>query len=305
MNITFSFTSSITSFEQVSPSVPVGIFMYQYRGAFMGDVTCNRNENPYFYKYSTYATNSISTPTISFITYPNQTYYLNIRPDTISSPRLFVNVVPWFSSSFQVTSQSLDISSLVPATDILQSNFSTLINTNFNYAQVYDSNWIQLPIQNYNSTTTSLSDFSGINSSDVPIGYDTNGISTDYTDYIPFLVNSRTDAFYPSNMIAIDPINQYIFHLNSPYNTTTDSYIYQYTNNSIFSPGFSNNYLPTTVSKREYKIAHYYSVNFIPESLKNITYYEPRYILNDVYDATNHQLNTSGFDIGSVKNLYP
>jgi len=275
MNLTFSFTDSLSSFNQISPSIPFKAFVYHDRGAFMGDVTCNRNENPYFYKYFLNLQTQ-SSMTLSFITYPNQTYYIGLRSDSTACPKTFVNIVPWFSSSFVITPQSLSIDGIDPSTDILQSSFSSLVETNFEYAKVYDSNWIQLPINlPTNSTITTLPI---LITSNIPIGYDTNGVSTDYTDYIPFTGNVSTESFYPTNSIAIDPITQYLFNSNSPYDSSTNLFFYPNSKNNIFTPGLEFIYRPTLVNKREYKIVHYYSVNYIPESVKSVTYYQPSYI---------------------------
>jgi hypothetical protein len=281
MNLTISFSSSLTSFYESSPPIDFQAFMYHDRGAFMGDVTCNRSENPFFYKYSAKLPATGSNGTISFTTYPNQTYYVTVRSDSPFCPKTFVNVVPWFSSSFQITPQSLSVSELQPSTDILLPNFSTLVNTNFEYAQVYDSNWIQLPIKTpyiLSNVISSIGSTIVPTTYQIPIGYDTNGVSTDYTDYIPFIGNIPTQAFFPSNYIAIDPINQYIFQKNSEYSIDCNSYFYEFTDNTIFKPGFDSLYTPTKVAKRQYKIAHYYSVNYIPISVTNTIFFEPRYI---------------------------
>jgi len=280
LNVTLNFVDSTTTFIPTPSLNSLNVFIYHDRGAFMGDVLCNRNENPYFYKNNLFISTSTTSTTFTFTTYENQTYYMIVRPTTIIG-KTFMNIVPWFSNSMQVTQQSLSVSGLNPSTDIYTSNFNNLIATNFNYAQVYDSNWIQLPItspyiqSNINSNITINPVIISYNT---PIGYDVNGVSSDYIDYIPFLNDSLTGAFYPTNPYGIDPINQYVFFSNSPYSLTNNTYFYTGSVNNIFDPGLANIYNPANVVKREYKIVHYYSVNYLPESKQSSSYYQPTYI---------------------------
>jgi len=280
LNLSFSFYSDITITNAISTLTDYTAFVYHDRAAFMADANLNatRNENPYFYKYSLYISTNTDNNNLQFTTYPNQTYYVTLRPNKINGfPTSFVAVVPWFPSSNHITTQSLSITDLNPSKDVLLSNFSTLVTTNFNYAQVYDSNWIQLPI-----TSSLLGKYSGtsnfhIITSNLPMGHDTNGISTDFLDYIPFVINSPLEAFNPSINLGIDPINNYLFQSNSPYIGT---YIYPVGNNTIMTPGIRNQYFPTTVTGHEYKIIHYYSVTYLPESVLNTPYFNSNYITN-------------------------
>jgi hypothetical protein len=267
LNVSVQFYSDDLSLSTVNAGTDYHMFVYHDRGAFQGDVLSNRSENPEFFKFSTLITATESLKSIPFTTYPQQTYYVILRPDLTNFGNAFVRVAPWFSSNFTVTSQSLSIEGLNPETDLLKPIFSTLVKTNFNYAKVYDSNWIRLPI-NSNLWSPDPSDVS-VNTeytiSNVPLGYDTNGISTDYTDYVPYTFNSFNFTFFPSSNLGIDPITKYQFQSNSQYNSTTQTYIYDGGSNSIFTPGIIDAYEPTTVTSRQEKIVHYYSLNYIPE----------------------------------------
>ena len=223
----------------------------------MADVLCNLNENPYFYKNSLFISTLTTDTTFTFTTYENKSYYMIIRP-TSNIGKTYVNIVPWFSSSAQVTQQSLSIDGINPSTDIYSPNFSMLVATNFNYAQVYDSNWIQLPITSpyiQSNINSNILINSTIITDGILIGYDINGISTDYIDYIPYNQNSLTQGFYPTNKYGIDPITQYIFISNSPLNK---SYFYSGSQNIIYEPGLTNIYSSANVVSHEYKIVHYY-----------------------------------------------
>jgi hypothetical protein len=293
LNLSFSFYTTIDNISTVvNPPVNFKAFIYHDRAAFMGDIVGNKNrtENPYFYKYSLDILPTSSSNTIQITTYPGQTYYVTVRANEILGfPLSFVTVVPWFSSSIQITRQSLDITGLNPATDVFLSSFSTLVTTNFNYAKVYDSNWIQLPISKFASNTNTSSTLQLI-TSNLPMGHDTNGISTDFLDYIPYTVNAIEQGFNPSLNLALDPVNNYLFQSNSPFNGT---YFYPGGNNTIMTPGTQQQYFHTDVVGRESKIIHYYSVTYLPESLLNAPYFNSNYITNTTGQLP-YNLETTG-----------
>ena len=288
INVKVNFYDSLITSNNILPSENYKAFIYHDRAAFMGDITCNRNENPYFYKYSMTIPSSNSDNTFSFLTYPNQTYYITVRPNELYAfPTRFVSIVPWVSTN-TIISQDLSVSGLNPSNDVYLSSFSTLVNTNFNYAQIYDPNWIQLPINI--PFNTSLQKPLSNKKTILPIGYDINGVSTDYTDYIPYNNNSLTESFSPKQSLAIDPINKFIFQSNSPY--LNNQYLYSKGNNIVMYPGLSQEYTTGTVSNREYKIVHYYSVNYLPESENNSKYFLSSIIKNST-DQLAYNVNTT------------
>lgn len=271
MNVSVFFYPDFTS---TSTTVPPGntfrMFFYHDRGAFQGDVSGVRNENPKFFKFSTVITTNDTSGNILFTAYPKQKYFVSVRPDDVNFGSAYVRVVPWFSTSFTSTVQTTSIAGINPQTDICGSNFPTLIATNFNYAQLYDSNFIQLPIQSnlWPPDPANNSNNAYLNISNVPIGYDTNDVSTDYTDYVPYVFNSYDFSYSPNCNFGIDPITKYNFQSNSPYNSTAQVFL-DGGSNAVFEPGIGLQYTPTTVSNRQYKIAHYYSLNYIAESQCN------------------------------------
>lgn len=273
LNLSVVFYTNQTSLSTIAPNDTFRMFVYHDRGGFQGDVMSNRNENPKFFKYSTMITGPDVSGTISFRAYPNQQYYVNFRADNSNFGTAYVKIFPWFSSSFTSTIQTRSIAGINPATDIYQSNFqTTLVQSNWNYAQAYDSNWLRLPIDSNLWPPDPSEDPNNqyLTISTVAIGYDSNGVSTDYTDYIPYSFNNLQYTFSPNCNIGMDPTNYYLFQSNSPYNTSTMTFLYENGFNAIYSPALSNVYTPTTVATRQYKLAHYYSVNYIPEPIQNV-----------------------------------
>ena len=265
LNLTLQTYQSATSSNLVSPTQPLRVFFYHDRGGFQADVLSNRNENPFFYKFSTILETTSTSKTVSFITYPQQTYYISIRPDSTNFGTTFMKVFPWFNTFITSTIQTNSVVGLNPTTDPFLSNFSSLVTTNFNYAQLYDSNYIQLPIQStlWGRDPAAVTSNYGISA--FPIGYDANGVSTDYTDYIPYIQDDIDFSFSPIYNLGIDPMNQFLFQSNSAYDSTNRTYFPDETENSIFYPSLSDIYEPTTVPSRQIKIAHYYSLNYLPE----------------------------------------
>lgn len=278
-SFTYSLNLGIQFYEErllstlSTPTALTRVLLYQDRGGFQGDVIRPRNETNLFYKASTIATTQDVSANITFTTYPNQTYYVIVRPDDTNFGTIFPRIFPWFSSTFTLTQQTKSIDGINPQTDINSPTFSNLIQTNYNYAQVYDSNFIQLPTYPtslWDGTPSSNPANAVLSISNVPMGYDTqSNVSTDWTDYIPYGFNSFTQSFNPSSNLAIDPINKFLFQSNEPYNTSTQTYLYSGGNNAIFVPAIQQVYTPGTVPARQYKIVNYYSVNYLPESDEN------------------------------------
>jgi hypothetical protein len=267
MNVSVQFYTSNGGTTLIPPGSNFRMFLYHDRGGFQGDMAFPRQESDKFYKFSTLITTADTSGTISFTAYPQQQYYLSLRADSITFPAAYVRIAPWFSSNFTSTVQTRSIDGINPGADVFNSNFPNQIQSNWNYAQVYDSNWIRLPIQSnlWQPDPSSNTNNMILPVSNMPIGYDSNGISTDYTDYIPFVNASSTLTFDPAMITAIDPINQFLFQSNTPYNSTTKDFLTPPTNNAIYTPQLATVYTPTSVAARQYKIAHYYSVNYLPE----------------------------------------
>lgn len=253
-----------------SATADMQLFVYHDRGAFQADALCNRNESPKFYKYTQTIPVGTTSNVFSFTTYENQQYYVILRPNGINFNTMYLRVTPYISTT--VTTQTKSVVGINPATDVFTSTFSNLVTSNFNYAQVYDSNFIKLPIDSnlwppdpeILTTAYDLSIFQ------YPIGYDANGVSTDYTVYVPFFQNCNEGTFVPSYNLGIDPITQYLFQSNSQYDSTLQDFLYPDAENYLFTPGLVDNYTPDAVDFRQKAIVHYYSLNYLPESDSNV-----------------------------------
>lgn len=266
MNLTASFYVNRQDTIPVQPQQSFQLFLYHDRAAFEADALNLRQESPIFYKVSSLLTTDATSTTLSFRTYPNQQYYYTLRPDTTPFGTVYTRIVPWFSN-LSTQSMTRALNEINPAIDTLQSSFQSQITSNFNYAQIYDSNFLRLPIQ---STLWSPDPSSDLTTqvgsvSSIALGYDVNDVSTDFTDYIPYTSGSYTGSFTPKNTLAFDPITAYQFQNLSGYNPTTQTYLYTGGANSVFTPNLSNLYTPSTILQRETKLAQYYSLNYIDE----------------------------------------
>jgi len=104
------------------------------------------------------------------------------------------------------------------------------------------------------------------------IGHDTNGISTDLTDYRGFYTDSS--GYNPDAEYYADPVSGYYFKQLSDYSDTTHTYFYSGSENAVYNPSFSlysfSGTLPSTL-KREFKFVHWWDTHFIGP--QNYQYY--------------------------------
>jgi len=292
-------------------AAPLYLFLYQDRGAFMADISGNRNEQPIHYLQVVSTTTSQSTVNINFTAYANKKYYLIARSQDLSFPTETYQIVPNFPAGSAYTTLTNSLAGFNPTAD------PTANLTNFNYAQNADPAFIRLPIQSSLMTGPQTDVALSTLSFSTPLmGYDISGVSTDLTNYIgydPNIVGSNAD---PLSQIRIDPTNGFIFQAKSPYNVSTQTYL-DNTSNSILYPNASGLYTNTTIPFRQASIVHWYGTHFIPPTENqvlfppnNIAYTTiipfthasplpdpiPGYIYDDRLDASgNLYLNTSDF----------
>lgn len=238
---------------------PMKVFLYHDRSAFMADISDVRNESPLHYVASQTISN-VASNDLTFTAYANQRYYAMIRSlDTTFITESFRPVV-WFpnGSNYETLTNSLV-------------GFNPLVAdlTNYNYASVADSNFLRLPINQLgkytnNGKDSNLSDYTY---NFVKMGYDTNDVSTDLTDYVGYDATS-TDPSYinPKSTYRIDPITGYIFQVASAYNTSNELYLYNGSGNVILSSNAAAKYTNTTPKSRESVIVHWYDTLFIVNS---------------------------------------
>ena len=232
---------------------PLNLFLYHDRAAFMADVYKIRNENPLHYIASNVITGSSNVP-LSFTAYANQQYYALLRSASTTFNSVNVTLFPSFSILNPTTlSHSLD-------------TFNPLsTNTlNYTYATANDSNFIRLPTKQLTSNNCVDSNFYSIEFSNIPIGYDSNGISTDLTDYIGFVPQTYSNS-YPTSATRIDPITGYIFQVGDGYNSSTGLYIPN-TGNAIFVANTQSLYVPTKPPRSQNVICHWYANVFLADT---------------------------------------
>ena len=259
-NISFNISSS--------PSFPISlnVFVYHDVGAFYADINRNPNESKYNYLSSNVILAGTSNQDITFQAFQtvtsNQTYYLIIRAQTASPEVVNYVIAPYFPDGLVYTALSNDLTNFNPLV-----NPQTLLN-NWLYAKSYDTNFLALPSSSNLFPATSFYNqyFEPLSFNDVPIGYDTNGISTDLTHYIGYVQNQADPSVLPTSLVRIDPITGYIFRAQSSYNSTTQTYFYTSSENKIFTQNSISNYTPTTVVKRSYAQVHYYGTNYLPNT---------------------------------------
>ena len=259
MNITFSHVQSTST-----PLLTADMYMFLYhdRGAFMADISGNRNEEPIHYNSvvsTAITTNPQSTFTLGFTAYANQQYYMLIRSQSLSFSTEVCQIVGSFPDGSNYTALTSSLVGFNPLADP-SSNL-----TNYNYATVADPNFIKLPTAStlyappeVDQSVSSLTFAEGLK------GYDTNGVTTDLTNYIGYVPRNALSTSVPTATIRIDPTNGYIFQSKSPYNLSTQTYLYTGSLNAILTPGGAGVYTPSNIPVRQKSIAQWYGNTYIP-----------------------------------------
>jgi hypothetical protein len=275
-------------------TTPIKLFLYHDRSAFMADIYDTRNEKPIHYIANTpVASSNYTSSILNFNVYAGHTYYLIVRYDSNLTGINQFYPTPFFSPITTSTIMTTSLSGFNP----LGSNLS-----NFNYASVSDPDFIRLPTSSnlYSSNLNGYdSNFSAFTDNYVPMGYDSNGISTDLTDYIGYLRDNPTD-FVPTSPLRIDPISGYIFQSGGGYDATKQSYLTfptAYGNSNQLLLSNATNFpgaITIAPPSRQFVIAHWYKQIFIPNSA------------NQVYVNPNSYVTsyTKNFISGIPDNLY-
>jgi hypothetical protein len=243
---------------------PLNIYIYKDIGTFYADVTDFRDQSPYNYISSNYVSNSTSSLDITITSYQvptsNQTYYILVRSET-TSPTIDYVLTLYFDST-QYTTLSNSLVGFNP-------NANPQLNLdNFIYSRSYDPNYVHLPSDSNSYQKNPLSNlFADISYNNVPMGYDTNGVSTDLTHYIGYVRDTPNSNALPSTLLYADPITQYIFRAQGGYNSNTQNYFNSNTSNNLYAPQLVSNYNPTTPSIRQYSQVHYYANNYLPNTV--------------------------------------
>lgn len=248
-------------------TTPLQIFLYQDRGAFMADISDNRNEKAIHYISTTSSFTDVSSTSMEFIAYANKQYYLITRSQPVSFGTETFRIVPSFPSSTNFLSLTSTLTGFDPLADPAQ-NFN-----NFNYAQVGDPAFIRLPIASTLYSPPLIdSAFSTLTFSTVLMGYDSAGVSTDLTNYIGFLSNVTGANSFPTSQIRIDPTNGFLAQAKSPYNSSLDTYFNSNSPNTLLYPNGAGVYAPSTIANRQVSIVHWYGNTFLPPTNNQILY---------------------------------
>ena len=257
---THKFSFNIT-FVSANP-FPIDYFAFLYHdiAALAADVSDigRLNENPNNYKQKLIIAAGSLSNTIQIGAFQNQTYYTLFRPSIQSPPATFYTVVPWMPNSYFSTLITTDtINPIIDPVKQLSNYYATI---------QADPDFIRLPIQSTLwANNTPANTFLNLNLSTfiTPIGYDINGISTDLTDYIPFFPYDEFSTINPAAKYCVDPITNYVFQNNTPYDIVANSYLGPGTGNAVFTEAALSKYTPSNIVVRQYKIAQYYNTTFI------------------------------------------
>ena len=239
------------------------VFMYHDRAALMADLGRPYNENRYHYKQSNIViANSSSNISITLNAYEGEVYYFIVRPDTQTFSQFNVYPTVTFSDSSSPSIFTRGIDNFDPTIDPTQ-----LIDfgSNFNYAMIYDPDYIRLPISSNlwgDSPDDNLNNVT-IKHDGPAIGYDNEGYSTDLTDYRPFSQYTLETSLRFINYY--DPIasNGATFLNNSSYDSINQTYFNSNTKNILQTAPLYNSYIPGKVLDREYKIVNWYDSIYI------------------------------------------
>ena len=256
--MSFTLMASTTTFI-----TPMNMYLYHDRGAFMADISDNRNEKPINYLTSLSTSVNQSTATFTFPVYANQKYYVLARSiDTAIATQPFY-VVPWFPNGSEYTTLTSSLTNFDP----LANPSTPEALSNINYAVNADPAYIRLPIQPA-IQTLSVQDalFSNLTFSTPAMGYDGNGVSTDLTDYTGYVSGDPLKNGIPSATLRADPISGYFFQVDKGYEPASEQYITATSGNSILQPDGGGLYTPTTVAARETTQVHWYGTNYLANS---------------------------------------
>jgi len=268
--ITYPFSVNISPASLVAP---MNAFLYHDRAAFMADVIDVRNEKPIHYTQSIVIDN-ITNTTLNFTAYAKQQYYLLLRSASTTFRSMDIRVVPYFPNQ----ASYLTLSTTTVGFDPLATDSNSFI-----WAQVNDPAFIRLPTAQQTSNNGKDKNFSVFSLSNVPLGYDLSGVSTDLTDYVGYIPQTYSNV-YLTSATRIDPISGFIFQVGQGFNSTTGVYIPN-TGNALLYSNATFPYTPQKPPSHEYVIAHWYNDVFIQNS-PNQPYVPPEtysqiYTVND------------------------
>ncbi len=294
-NYTYTLNVTIQSATGVFPT-DLYAFFYHDLGAFYADVSGSRIESPINYKERLLISSGSSSNTYSFRSYQNQTYYILVRPVSENPASASYHVVPWFNNT--------EYSTLTYDTTFNPLQDPNMMLSNFNVAKNNDPSFIRLSIQStlWGSNPTQDSVNNLVYADPPVIGYDVSGVSNDLTDYVPFNAFNSASTILPTTAIRADPINNYIFQFNSPYNTSSQSYFYSTSINALYTSNTSSIYTWKNNGKRQYKMLNWYATHYLYDTVN--TGYDPlldisQFILPYTKESTSNTF-LNGYDYTGI-----
>lgn len=237
------------------------LFIYHDRAGFMADLSGNsRNESRYHYKAVVDVSGAYTD--LQWNAFAGQTYYAILRSANITVTTLRFKLILWYPNGSNYTTLT---DSLVGFNNLIDPSGTDLLN--YNFAINADTDYIRLPsTSNLWDRTPDVNPYNQqLSISNVNIGYDKNGVSTDLTDYVGYIPNSFNNNLTNNSFIRVDPITGYFFQAGSPYSTSDQSYFYNGSENFILTPYSQSVYTPAAVSYRQFKIIHWYDTTYLPD----------------------------------------
>lgn len=251
-------------------STNVGVYVYHDRAAYMADARNLRSEKPVNYLTSFNIAATASSIVQPLTVLASNDYYFIVRPDNVSFDAFSFNFLAYWTDP---TPRSLLSTFTIeqPGVSVWSEQFglayaNTPSNVNYYFYKTYNSNYIRLPIQtSLYGSNPSDQQFNFLYPSAAPIiGYDSNDVSNDLTDYVSFTQGLSTIT--PGTRFSFDPNNEFIFDKLSPYVASSiQSYFYTGAQNLILTSTTLTPYTPQFTSNdvREYKIVHYWNPTFL------------------------------------------
>jgi hypothetical protein len=261
---------AITFSMNVNTPNPVIAYMYHDRALMMADVTSGSN-SPLHYKISYNIDPTQTVADLTWNAYESNTYYVVVKPSQIPFSKFTITPSVYFPNTANYTSFTTDLFGFDPTIDpTTDPNFFG----NFNYAKVYDPDYIRIPISQslWGIEPTNYSNNIILPVSSTQLGYDTTGYSFDLTDYRPSSrLNGQTILTTTNNYDPIAP-EQAFFVFLSPYRASNETYFYPGSINSILTT--SNeiyNSVPTYApdARREHKMVNWFDSTYIGSEIQS------------------------------------
>lgn len=287
----------------------MNFYLYHDQGAFFADISQNRNESPYNYKYTVESSTDLSNAYIDFNAISGNTYYVISRSQGLSFTNTRVRPFVYFPSLSSTPIVRYIYNKFIdPYDSNVPISYPASTDASYNqiYAQYYDPDLIRLPTaSNLMGPDPSSQQFNRfLPVRETPIGYDISGISNDLTDYKGY--SSNVLGNNPNTAFSVDPITRYTFQNLSGYSSSSNTYFFTGSSNALLAPASNTPYTPKTVSYRQTKIVHWYDTNYLaPQGtqprIANSNFLARAQVFDASYGALNTYLYDASGNIGTAR----